>query len=130
MPAKQVKSLLDGLIAKGPTGIGLLYGRKECLESMPPWQGGGEMIRTVTFEGSDWAEHDITIPGSDDIWLAVVGYGVYLAGLHWSQLTENITDRVLAGGIEQGQGLQHCHSAAARWRHCAIFTGSHLPICS
>ena len=30
------------------------------------------------------------------IWLAVVGYGVYLAGLHWSQLTENITDRVLA----------------------------------
>jgi putative peptide zinc metalloprotease protein len=32
------------------------------------------------------------------IWLAVVGYGVYLAGLHWPQLTENITDRVLAPG--------------------------------
>ena len=34
----------------GPTGIGVLYGREELLEEMPPWQGGGEMIRTVSFE--------------------------------------------------------------------------------
>jgi len=34
----------------GPTGIGVLYGRRELLESMPPWQGGGEMIVSVTFE--------------------------------------------------------------------------------
>jgi len=34
----------------GPTGIGALYGRKELLEIMPPWQGGGNMIRNVTFE--------------------------------------------------------------------------------
>ena len=34
----------------GPTGIGVLYGRKELLESMPPYQGGGEMIKSVTFE--------------------------------------------------------------------------------
>jgi cysteine desulfurase / selenocysteine lyase len=34
----------------GPTGIGVLYGRKELLEAMPPWQGGGDMIRSVTFE--------------------------------------------------------------------------------
>jgi cysteine desulfurase/selenocysteine lyase len=40
----------------GPTGIGALYGRAELLEAMPPWQGGGEMILTVTFEGSEWAE--------------------------------------------------------------------------
>lgn len=33
-----------------PTGIGVLYGRRELLESMPPWQGGGDMIRSVTFE--------------------------------------------------------------------------------
>jgi cysteine desulfurase/selenocysteine lyase len=33
-----------------PTGIGVLYGRKELLESMPPWQGGGNMIADVTFE--------------------------------------------------------------------------------
>jgi cysteine desulfurase/selenocysteine lyase len=35
----------------GPTGVGALYGKRELLESMPPYQGGGEMIRDVTFEG-------------------------------------------------------------------------------
>ena len=38
----------------GPTGIGVLYGREALLEDMPPWQGGGDMIRTVSFEGSTW----------------------------------------------------------------------------
>jgi cysteine desulfurase/selenocysteine lyase len=40
----------------GPTGIGVLVGRREHLEAMPPWQGGGDMIRSVTFEGSTWNE--------------------------------------------------------------------------
>ena len=40
----------------GPTGIGVLYGREELLEEMPPWQGGGDMIRTVTFEKSTYNE--------------------------------------------------------------------------
>ena len=34
----------------GPTGIGVLYGKAELLESMPPYQGGGDMISSVTFE--------------------------------------------------------------------------------
>lgn len=34
----------------GPTGIGVLYGKERLLEEMPPWQGGGDMIRSVTFE--------------------------------------------------------------------------------
>ncbi|HEX2494102.1 MAG TPA: cysteine desulfurase [Steroidobacter sp.] len=34
----------------GPTGVGVLYGRRELLEAMPPWQGGGDMILSVTFE--------------------------------------------------------------------------------
>lgn len=38
----------------GPTGIGLLFGRAGLLDQMPPWQGGGEMISKVTFEGSRW----------------------------------------------------------------------------
>src|SRR2546422_5529334 len=38
----------------GPTGIGVLYGRQEVLESMPPYQGGGEMILNVTFQKSTW----------------------------------------------------------------------------
>lgn len=38
----------------GPTGIGLLYGRQELLETMPPYQGGGEMILNVDFHKSTW----------------------------------------------------------------------------
>ena len=40
----------------GPTGIGVLYGRKELLEKMPPYQGGGEMIKRVTFENTTYNE--------------------------------------------------------------------------
>ncbi len=40
----------------GPTGIGVLYGKHKVLDSMPPWQGGGEMIRSVTFEETTFNE--------------------------------------------------------------------------
>lgn len=40
----------------GPAGVGVLYGKKELLEQMPPYQGGGEMIGTVTFEGTTFAK--------------------------------------------------------------------------
>jgi cysteine desulfurase/selenocysteine lyase len=40
----------------GPTGIGVLYGREELLASMPPWQGGGDMILNVTFERTTYNE--------------------------------------------------------------------------
>lgn len=40
----------------GPTGTGVLYGRKELLDKMPPYQGGGEMIRRVTFEKTTFNE--------------------------------------------------------------------------
>jgi len=38
----------------GPTGFGVLYAKREHLEAMQPWQGGGDMIRTVAFEQSTW----------------------------------------------------------------------------
>ena len=39
----------------GPTGVGILYGKEEWLEKLPPYQGGGEMIETVTFEKTTYA---------------------------------------------------------------------------
>ncbi len=38
----------------GPTGIGVLYGREALLEALPPWQGGGDMIRTVSYQSATW----------------------------------------------------------------------------
>jgi len=40
----------------GPSGVGALYGRAALLEAMPPWQGGGDMIASVTFEKTTWNE--------------------------------------------------------------------------
>lgn len=40
----------------GPTGIGVLYGKEKYLDEMPPYQGGGEMIGTVSFEKTTWAD--------------------------------------------------------------------------
>ena len=47
---------LSGHKMLGPTGIGVLYGKREALESMNPFLGGGEMIREVRLEGSTWNE--------------------------------------------------------------------------
>ena len=46
--------VLSGHKMCGPTGIGVLYGRQEVLEQMPPYQGGGEMILNVEFQKSTW----------------------------------------------------------------------------
>ncbi len=40
----------------GPTGVGVLYGKEALLEKMPPWRGGGEMIKTVSFSGTTYNE--------------------------------------------------------------------------
>jgi cysteine desulfurase / selenocysteine lyase len=42
--------------AFGPSGVGVLYGRRQRLAAMPPWQGGGDMIRSVRFEGTTYAD--------------------------------------------------------------------------
>ena len=47
---------LSGHKMCGPMGIGVLWARHELLDAMPPWQGGGDMIDTVTLEGSTWAK--------------------------------------------------------------------------
>ena len=47
---------LSGHKMYGPTGVGLLYGKQELLDAMPPYQGGGDMIASVTFEGTTYNE--------------------------------------------------------------------------
>jgi cysteine desulfurase / selenocysteine lyase len=60
----------------GPTGIGILYGKEERLEAMPPFLGGGDMIRSVTFERSTWNDLPSKFEaGTPDI-AGAIGLGV------------------------------------------------------
>lgn len=59
----------------GPTGIGILWGKKELLEKMPPFMGGGDMIERVTFEKSTWASPPVRFEAGTQPILEVVGLG-------------------------------------------------------
>lgn len=58
-----------------PTGIGAVWGKAEHLEAMPPWQGGGDMILSVTFEGSTWNEIPFKFEAGTPNIADVVGLG-------------------------------------------------------
>jgi cysteine desulfurase/selenocysteine lyase len=59
----------------GPTGLGVLYGKRDILESMPPYQGGGEMIETVSFLGTTFNQLPYKFEaGTPDI-AGVIGFG-------------------------------------------------------
>jgi cysteine desulfurase/selenocysteine lyase len=60
----------------GPTGIGVLYGKEELLESMPPWQGGGDMIASVSFAKTTYAELPNKFEAGTPHVSGVVGLGV------------------------------------------------------
>jgi cysteine desulfurase/selenocysteine lyase len=68
----------------GPTGIGVLYGKRELLEAMPPFMGGGDMIKRVTLERSEWNELPWKFEAGTPSIAQAVGLGAavdYLSGI-------------------------------------------------
>ncbi|RUT73324.1 cysteine desulfurase [Ancylomarina longa] len=59
----------------GPTGIGVLYGKEDLLNEMPPWQGGGEMIKEVHFEGTTFNELPFKFEAGTPNYIAAIGLG-------------------------------------------------------
>lgn len=88
----------------GPTGSGVLYGKRALLEAMPPWMGGGDMIASVRLEGSTWNELPYKFEaGTPSIAEAIgLGYAIdYLAEIgmetiqaHEHTLTEYVLERL------------------------------------
>ena len=75
----------------GPTGVGVLYGKESLLERMPPYQGGGDMIATVTLERSTWAPLPAKFEAGTPMIAEVIGLGAavdYLASLGQSAVAE------------------------------------------
>ena len=59
----------------GPTGVGVLYGKEELLNQMPPWQGGGEMIREVRFEKTTYNELPFKFEAGTPDFIGIIGLG-------------------------------------------------------
>lgn len=68
--------------AYGPTGVGVLYGKENLLNKMPPYQGGGDMIETVTFEKSTWNKLPYKFEAGTPNIADVIGFD---AALHYLQ---------------------------------------------
>ena len=62
----------------GPTGVGVLYGRESLLEQMPPYQGGGDMIASVTLEESSWAQVPAKFEAGTPMIASIMGLGAAL----------------------------------------------------
>jgi cysteine desulfurase/selenocysteine lyase len=66
----------------GPTGIGVLYGKAELLEAMPPYQAGGDMIHSVSFKGTTYAQIPMRFEAGTPHIAGVVGLGAAIDYLH------------------------------------------------
>ena len=92
----------------GPTGIGVLWARRELLEAMPPFLGGGDMISSVTFEKSTWAQVPNKFEAGTPAILEGIGLKAaidYVLGIGYEALAAHelaLTDHALArlGAIE------------------------------
>lgn len=95
----------------GPTGIGVLYGKSELLETLPPYQFGGDMIDRVTYEKTTFAEPPARFEAGTPAFIQAVGLGTALKYImqfdfkeiedYEMQLTQYTTDR-----LEEIKGLK------------------------
>ncbi len=88
----------------GPTGVGFLYGKSELLEELPPYQGGGEMISSVTFDKTEYADLPHKFEAGTPNISGVIGFGAaidYMNNIgfdnieaHEQELLKYATDRL------------------------------------
>jgi cysteine desulfurase / selenocysteine lyase len=110
----------------GPMGIGALWARRELLEAMPPYQGGGEMIDTVQLDHSTWAEvpHKFEA-GTPDV-AGAVGLGAaieFLGSLDGEAMAAH-EQALIRHGLERLDAVEGLHMFGPRdaWARTAVFS--------
>ena len=104
---------LSGHKMYGPTGIGILYGREQLLEAMPPYQGGGEMIKRVTFQGTEYADIPQKFEAGTPNIADTVGFGA-AAKFMWNIGIDNIA-------AHEHELLGYAHGRAEEFDDFQIF---------
>ena len=95
----------------GPTGIGVLYGRESLLEQMPPYQGGGDMIRSVTFDKTTYADLPHKFEAGTPHIAGAIGLGAavnYLLSVGFEGIGRHEADLLAYGtnALSEVKGLQ------------------------
>lgn len=95
----------------GPTGIGVLYGKRDLLEAMPPFMGGGDMIREVTMAGSKWNSLPYKFEAGTPAIAEGIGLGAavdYLqsVGMDWVRSHEQEITRYAYARMSEVEGLR------------------------
>ncbi len=115
----------------GPTGIGVLYGREALLEQMPPYQGGGDMIRSVTFEKTTYADLPHKFEAGTPHISGAVGLGAavdYIQGIGFDALVPHEADLLEYGtaALAEVKGLRIIGTAARKASILAfVMKGAH-----
>lgn len=110
----------------GPTGIGILYGKRALLEAMPPYMGGGDMIRRVKFTGSEWNDLPYKFEAGTPSIAEGIGMGVavdYLnaVGMEAVQAYEHQIIEYAMERLEEVPGLRVLGPTAAQRGGVAAF---------
>ena len=115
----------------GPTGIGVLYGREALLEQMPPYQGGGDMIRSVTFEKTTYADLPHKFEAGTPHIAGAVGLGAavdYLQRIGFEAVAPHEADLLAYGtaALSEVKGLRLIGTAANKASIVAfVMKGAH-----
>ena len=115
----------------GPTGIGVLYGREALLEQMPPYQGGGDMIRSVTFEKTTYADLPHKFEAGTPHIAGAVGLGAavdYVQGVGFDAVGPHEADLLAYGtaALSEVKGLRLIGTAANKASILAfVMKGAH-----
>jgi cysteine desulfurase / selenocysteine lyase len=103
----------------GPTGVGALFGKRALLDAMPPYQSGGEMIRSVTFEKTTYAPLPMKFEAGTPNIEGAVGLGAavsYLQQLDWHAVAAHEADLLAytTGRLEEIPGIRLIGTAAKK----------------
>jgi cysteine desulfurase/selenocysteine lyase len=111
----------------GPTGIGVLFGKKEWLEKLPPYQGGGDMIKTVTFEKTTYNDLPHKFEAGTPNIAGGIGLGSavdYLNELDWNRIQIH-EDELLAYATEKILEIEGIHIIGTAKKKAGILSFVH-----
>lgn len=116
----------------GPTGVGVLYGKEKWLNVLPPYQGGGEMIKTVTFKQSTWADLPHRFEAGTPNIAGVVGMGMgidYLNSLNASYLSRHESEllQYATKNLKEIDGLRVYGEAPRKAGVISFLVANHHP---